>query len=469
MDLPDVLSGEAGLAGVRWLLLGPGPRRLLRDELATMLGDPRMLGPCRLRRAKFKPGRKLTAYYDVDLLDPRGGALPRRPIAATWTAEGGERRSPPVPEGAELAAEAAGRGLAYPFGALEAQVPNWSMQLLVSPLDARFPHLVRLSDPSCLPWIVHGAGFRVTPIRYRPGQRHVLRYDLERRDGSFKPIFAKLYADQRGERIFEIATRVADWLASNGSGSAAVRPVAYLGDTYAVVYPGLAGAPLSRRLRGRGAHRTRQLRRAGALLRTLHRAPSAIAAQQEPHNLAAEVRAVARASEHIRALEAEAAPRIAAILEWAQELHDRLPHEDATLVHGDFKLDHLWLAPEGLTLIDPDRCCLADPALDVGKFLADLQWWQLTSDRAGLREFQGDFLSGYAAASSSPRIRRARVYEAVLLVKIAARRVALFDPRWCALTAELIARSEGTLADLESECRTQHPSGLRQRERAATA
>jgi aminoglycoside phosphotransferase (APT) family kinase protein len=453
MELADALSGDAGLAGVRWLLLERGPRRLLRHELATMLGDRHVLGPCRLRRAKFKPGRKLTAYYEADLRDSRGRLLARRPIAATWTAEGEERRWPPLPESAELEAEAACRGLATPFRTLETVVPDWSMHILVSPLDVRFPHLMRLSDASFLPGVMHGAGCRVTPIRYRPGQRHVLRYDHERRDGSRGAIYAKLYEDERGERMFEVATRVADWLAINGAGSAAVHPVAYLADSHAVLYTALAGGPLSQRLMRRGGHRAKRLRQAGVLLRVLHQAPLALAAQQKPYELAAEVCAVARASEHIHALLPEAASRIAAILERAQELHDRLPNERATLVHGDFKLDHLWLAADGLTLIDLDRCCAADPALDVGKLLADLHWWHLTTDRAGLHQAQRDFLDGYAAVPSSGRLGRARVYEAILLVKIAARRVSLLDRRWHALTKALISRGERILTDLEHDVR----------------
>jgi thiamine kinase-like enzyme len=450
-----VLSGDAGLAGVRWLLLESGPRRVLRRELATMLGDPHVLGPCRLRRAKFKPGRKLTAYYEANLRDPRGRPLGRRPIAATWTAEGGDRRWPPVPEGAELEADAAGRGLATPFRALEAVVPDWSMHVLVSPLDVRFPHLVRLSDPSFLPGVVHGPGCRVTSIRYRPGQRHVLRYDLEHRDCSPETVFAKLYEDERGKRTFEVATRVGGWFASTGSGNVPARPLAYLADSRTVLYSALAGRPLSQRLGRRDGNDTKRLRQTGGLLRAFHRAPPALAQQRKPTDLVAEVNAVARATEHIKVLLPGAALRIANILERARELYDLLPLESPVLAHGDFKLDHVWPAPEGLTLIDLDRCCVADPALDIGKLLADLHWWHLTADRAGLRLAQRDFLDGYGALASSGRVSRARVYEAILLVKIAARRVALFDRRWQRLTELLLAHGENVLAELGRECRPQ--------------
>jgi aminoglycoside phosphotransferase (APT) family kinase protein len=447
----DVLSGDAGLAGVRWMLLDPTPRRILRRELAAMLEDPHLLASCRLRRAKFKPHRKLTAYYEAYLRDSNGRARGSRPVAVTWTPGDGEPRSERTLPGGE--AEALARGLATPFHTLEATLPGRGMRVLVSPLDVRFPHLARLSDPTFVAEIVSNGGdarCRVTPIRYRPGQRHVLRYDIDRREASRETVFAKLYEDDRGERTFEVATRVADWLATSGAGTAAVRPLVYLADSPAVLYPALAGGPLSKRLARRDGG-AKRLRQAGALLRTLHRAPLTLADRRDPYQLASEVSAVARASQHIRVLLPGAASRIATILDRAQELHDELPRELPTLAHGDFKLDHLWLAPDGLTLIDPDRCCVADPAFDIGKFLADLHWWHLMADRAGLPQAQRDFLDGYVAVASSPRFLRARAYEAVLLVKIAARRVALFDRRWRPLTEAFITAGERTLAELERE------------------
>ena len=64
-----------------------------------------------------------------------------------------------------------------------------------------------------------------------------------------------------------------------------------------------------------------------------------------------------------------------ALLDRARELHERLPQEPPTFTHGDFKSDHVWVAPGGPKLIDFDSCRLGDPALDLGKFLADLQMW----------------------------------------------------------------------------------------------
>jgi aminoglycoside phosphotransferase len=452
VEVAHALSGDAGLAGVRWLLLDPRPRHALRHELAGMLEVAYALGPCRLRRAKFKPGRKLTAYFEADLRHASGRPPARRPIAVTWTLAVSERRTP-ASVLAQLEAQAAASGLATPFRALEAAAPALRMHVAVSPLDARFPHLMRLSDPSFLADVVPGDGWRVTPIRYRPGQRHVLRYDLERGPGSRETVFAKLYEDERGRRTFEVATRVASWLASNGAGGTVVRPLACVSDSRAVLYPALAGSPLSQRRGYANAEGAKRLRQAGVLLRALHRAPLALAGEQDPYRLDAELSAVTRASEHVRALLPGASSRIPAILNRARRLHDRLAQEDPTLVHGDFKLDHLWPSPAGMTLIDLDRCGVADPALDIGKLLADLHRWPALADHAEVRQAQGNFLDGYVGPASAPRVRRARVYEAVLLVKIAARRVPLFDLRWSAFTDALIGRAETTLTALERECR----------------
>ena len=77
--LAAALAGQDGAEGARWMLRASAPRALLRQQLAAMLPAGQPLGPCRLRRAKYKPGRRLNAWYDVDL-----GAAGRRPIAVTW-------------------------------------------------------------------------------------------------------------------------------------------------------------------------------------------------------------------------------------------------------------------------------------------------------------------------------------------------------------------------------------------------
>jgi hypothetical protein len=465
MNIADALSGSAGLAGVQWALQGPEPRELLLHELSALLEDPRLPIACDLHRAKYKPGRKLTAYYDLRL-DENGAAQRTRPIAVTWEppANTGQPAAPELEQLQDLISQ---RGLATPFRRLVAELPAWGMRVQVAPLDLRYPQLVRLSDPDHVPALIATAyaiaargpapapdsRYTITPIRYRPGQRHVLRYDAQSANQPAVVTFAKLYTGDRGARAFQVATSVADWLAESGRGMSALRPLAYIGEDGVILYPQVVGTPLSQQLRQPSPATTQHLRVIGTALQALHHAPSALAGELKTNSFAAEVKAIARAAEHIPPLLPAVGAQIDAILERARALHEQLPHEPLTFAHGDLKADHVWVTADGLTLIDFDTCYMADPAIDLGKFLADLQWWYDAYAQPGAEalctQAQDQFLAGYADGGTPPeRILRARLYEALVLVKMTVRRVRLFDPDWAPRTTRLIAHADALLARL---------------------
>ncbi len=445
MDIDDVLAGRGGLEGIQRMLSGPAARAVLRAALGELVGM-RSLGACRLHRAKYRTGRRLSAYYDVRVGDHR------RPIAVTWTPPTSHRTQPasqPVTDPME--GEAIERGLASPFRRLVTEVESRGMRIQVAPADAEFPQLVRVSDPAHAPTVLVAAGMCVAPsvtvtaVRYRPGRRHLLRYD-----SGPASVFVKLYRDsERAARAWRVAVGVADRLAQ-APVVRAVRPLVALADDAVVAYPRVVGVPLSQHLARHRPGVGQHLSAAGVALRALHRdsLPGALLADLEPRCFADEAKKVASACEHIHTLLPEVGRRIAAVLSRAHELHDELPQEPPTFAYGDLKADHLWVTRGGLVLIDFDTCALADPALDVGKFLADLQWW--LEDRPGPvtpAQAQAHFLDAYQAPSE--RLHRARVYEALVLLKITAHRVRLFDRDWTQRTTRLIDRAEAVLADLE--------------------
>jgi aminoglycoside phosphotransferase (APT) family kinase protein len=463
MNIAEALSGHSKLEGIQWMLRSAPSRRALRDQLKVLLSGPNTLGPCRLRHAKIKrSGRKLRANYDAFVRVEGTEKYSARPIAVMWALDGEGDRRQGKDEMAEMQAEVLRRGVAAPFAQLMAELPEWRMHLQVSPLDARFTQLARLSDPRYVRDMLAAAhaasglasdrprpdGYAVTSMRYAPGERHVLRYDPLGADKG-GTVFAKLYAGEQGAHASHVTRKVADWLAEHGEGVTAVRPLAYVAEDGVVLYPRVLGAPLSEHLRRRLSQDLgRFLERAGAAVRTLHHLPQAVVGSLQPHDFTAELSKAARASKHIPRLLPSVGEAIRALLERARELHERLPQEPPTFTHGDLKSEHLWATQSGPTLIDFDTCCLADPAFDVGRFLADLQLWFAAYDRKGLEQAQAQFLAGYAPAMPVERLVRARLYEAVQLVKIA-RRIPLFNHDWAARTGQLIRRAQAVMKALE--------------------
>src|SRR2546425_11956698 len=340
VNLVDALSGRAKLEGIQWMLRSGAPRRALRRELNALLSAPDMLGPCQLRYARFGPGRKLTAYYDalVHIEGTKGYCA--RPVAVTWGSNGDADRHHGTADLAEIQTEAVSHGVAAPFRQLVANVPAWDMHIQVSPLDARIPQLVRLSDPRYVRDVVAGAyaasevapdqapasRYAVTSIRYRPGKRHVLRYDpLDAAERG--TIFAKLYHSEKGGRVFRVATQVAEWLAEHGEGVTSVRPLAYVAEDAGILYPRVFGAPLSERLRRPGQGVAWCLERAGAALHALHHLPLAVAGPLTVRDFAAAIWEVERDVAHVPTLLPPVGRAIGALLNRARELHERLPQE----------------------------------------------------------------------------------------------------------------------------------------------
>ncbi|PYT99863.1 MAG: hypothetical protein DMG38_09825 [Acidobacteria bacterium] len=92
---------------------------------------------------------------------------------------------------------------------------------------------------------------------------------------------------------------------------------------------------------------------------------------------------------------------------------------------------------------------LAKIQADVGCFLADWQFWNRASRQAELDEMRETFLAGYAPGVPKERLVRARLYEALGLIKCAVRRVQLFEHDWASRTAGLVGRAQAVLDHLQ--------------------
>jgi hypothetical protein len=443
----------------------------MRHVVGNLMDNPSQLGAFRLRRSKYKPGTRLTAYYDITLAGSNNAKPNHRLIEVDWRPNGAKNQFSEGSDfldkqGTMLQEDAVRLGLAAPFRQLAAELPQLGVRIQVYPLDAHFPQLVRLSNPDYVRESLQSAGLIngvardkstasnlvVLPIRYRPGERHVLRFDWTETKASVPTriaYFAKLYeARDEGQRRMKVSTMVADWLDRLDLGVTAARPATFLGQDNTLLYPMIPGVPLSQALQRPGRKIARSLCLAGAALRALHDSPSTMAEGLPPKTLESEIKVIRRAAQHIDVLLPEVGYKISHILEQIKELHQRLPHEPLTFTHSDFKADHLRISNRLLTLIDFDTCSLADPASDIGKFMADLRFWYEVYGAPGVEHLQGQFLSGYGLRESGGRMLRAYLYEVLVLIKITIRRVPLFDRRWAERTETLVEQSDLLLKQL---------------------
>jgi hypothetical protein len=381
------------------------------------------LGPDRprpaLRYLRRKPGRGLVAVFGPD---DRG---------AVWTVTVDEaapgpvvRRFPDDPRLAELPTVTAPEG----HGALAA-----ALRAAAGPAG----------DATVL-------GIAAATVRYKPGDRCVLRYRLTLggpgTGTTTRTVVAKLYREQADARDADaLLTRLrtgpaAAWTArplgvvpglplalTEDLGSGGDRVPARSG--LRVVHPGSAEAPAVVRAAARALAElhTSGLDTAGLGLRT---------GADEAAKAAKRARVL---EQHVPAL----APEIRRVADLLCPTLSGLPAEPVRPAHGSYKPSQLLVRDGAVFVVDFDQCCRADPALDVGYFLAYLRPAGLWYHRAGRREwfevaaeaFRSAYLErltgrGETARTGAGVLARARVYEAALLLKIAARRAnRLHSPR----------------------------------------
>ncbi|HYO31998.1 MAG TPA: phosphotransferase [Nocardioidaceae bacterium] len=449
VDVSAALSGEDALQGVRDLALRPSPYGVAGLLSECVNGDP-SAWRLDLLRTKFKPSRKLSAYYR---LPSAGGG---RSIAVTWSAEPAASRA----EADELEDDARARGLLAPFSHLTAMSDDGRINLLISPADPVLPQLVRTSQESYLEGMVAAlagplqlrspAAMTVRTIRYRPGQRHVLAISTTH-DGD-TVAFVKLDRDDCGERAVRIAEIVGPQLAASCRGASMVKPWGYSAADRASVWKPAPGMVLWQRAEQWGVTSVaRSVALVGRALRVLHDSgPDTDAARVVAEEgllahrtVAGEASATVRAGEHIDVLLPSSGATYRAVVADVLVRLGSLDSEVPGFIHGDAKGDNIMVDDDGICLLDLDRFSSGEPALDLGKFLADLRWWcrALGLDEAVLA---AAFVDGYGGRCHL-RWERASLIAVLFSLKLAARRGAVHDPAWASQTTRAIAEAAARL------------------------
>ena len=448
-----------------------------------------------VRYLRRKPERGLAVIYHVDEIHTQSNTAhaPDRSVSLTLDEQAldgarmlfTERQAAEAP----LTVQPSGVlrlddiGLSVQAFPADSHLPTLAASCDTTPRSLLFRALEQAARLQLLDEIWKLLSAKAEPVRYKPANRCVIRYHLRLENSTsgeqkHLTIFGKVYANPAQARTVQewIHQLYDEQLADQKQQSflpRALGMVASLGLTLneaiepAGTRDGASADPWqhlrtgtralqARIVRGRGGSvkdvvlPSEELQLTGKTLAALHTS-SVYPNAQSPRTGAKEAkRALERAT-----LIAQRNPSQA---EETQTLAHRLAEHLTQLqpemyrpAHGGFKASQLLFHSHRVFVVDFDGFCCADPALDVGYFLAYLRpsglWYQHPGTRAWFEQAAQLFSNAYQLAMlthgvSADEVRnimqRARLYEAALLFKIATRRVnRLNSPRPAELSAML--------------------------------
>jgi hypothetical protein len=312
------------------------------------------------------------------------------------------------------------------------------------PDDPALPTLARVLDPAVAAGLLRAASgpgggapasrrCRVELLRYRPGKRATVLL-RPRPSGASGPsagdVVAKVY-DDAGKAAAVAAEASALAGAVPPGAGLALAPARGSVPALSVVLQGrVAGHVLDDVLGGPWEAAADGVERAARALAVLHGLP-AVTSRRRPVDRELD-RFAARAAT-ARAVAPDAAAALGRLADRLVATGELLPPGTVGVVHGDCKPSQFLCRPGDVVLLDLDHCGLADPAGDVGTFLASLRQRaerEATSrhrhriGRARLDALAGRFRSVYHSCHGRAVPERILWYEAVALERKALRALA---------------------------------------------
>lgn len=440
---------------------------VMREHLQAALLDPGPQGahaPATLRRctpaqAILLDGPCCVVRYELE--------LELAPEAAAGAASGASRVVPALVSGRLYPAAAAAaayvaerlaplaervRGRAAPFARAAALVEPLAMAVHAFPVDGELPTLVDATDPAvaagALGELLAAAGqleapsqvtaCRAEPVHYNRRHRCMLRYHLDLAGGGTLTLYGKVSNDGAGERTPAVVAALRATLARGGAHFAVPECLGFRPDLQLVVLTEIPGVPmvaqlLKARLRGEapapgpqnGPTLEEAVAACGRIAAALHTSGIRLGAERPLRRELADLRAELTS---IRRVAPELASRLARRLDLADARATSSPALPLVQSHGDFSYTQLIFHGTQSGLVDFDNFCRAEPALDLGHFLAYLRFASVkakapstAAEHAQLREdLAARFTAAYVAAGGpAAALARVPLYETVSLVRLA--------------------------------------------------
>jgi hypothetical protein len=420
-------------------------RTAMAGHLQAALIGPQRLGRvqrCGLRSAILLDRECVVIRYELEVEDGAGQVRPTLvtcrvyPDAARAAVYEAERLAP-------LVAAVRGREEVAPCAAPVAVLDPLGMVVHVFPIDGELPTLAAATDPTVAAraigelLVANGRrdirveGARAEPVHYSRRHRCMLRYHLVVEGGRRLVVYGKVANEGSGAHIPAMVDALRVTFA--GAGVAVPECLGFSEDLQLVVFTEIPGAPrvaqlLLARLRGEppggGLTVEDAVEACGQTAAALHTSALRLGARRPLH---AELARLRDNLVPIRRLAPEVAEPLGHWLEVAETLGAATPALDLCQCHGDFSYTQLIFDGPDVGLVDFDSFCQAEPALDLGQFLAYLRYAGVkassttAAERARVSERLAErFTTAYTAAGGpAEAVERVAVYEVVSLLRMA--------------------------------------------------
>ena len=355
---------------------------------------PHKILSCRLRDTKYQPATRCLATYD-------------------------------------LALELEDGSMRQTIGVVEVNPAGLAHRLYND--DPKLPWLIPAADPAGMcnrfATLLETIGnttptaCTVTPVRYRAGTRCVFRYDLASATGE-SVFFGKLIG-QGADQFIATVTALHRASLDLPDMPRILPPLAYWPDIHMLVQPEVTGRAELNDLAFDPATdsvaRERWLRDAGRRLAGLHRVADV---EGPPRTLDDDLSELEEYIAPMSMVDAQLAERYASAIATIRALTREQTEPALVASHGAFRTDQFMIEDDRLVMIDLDGFCWANPARDLGNYMAYLRWKTIRQPaRAALIEQAGQLLlAGYQALRQLPDPLWLAIYEADSMLKIAGRR-----------------------------------------------
>ncbi|HWQ11969.1 MAG TPA: phosphotransferase [Roseiflexaceae bacterium] len=347
----------------------------------------------------------------------------------------------------ELLVEQPGAAPTQAIGVVDVHPAGLTARLF--PDDPELPWLVPALDPACM-----GSRFArlleeeegaapktctITPVRYKPGARCMIRYTLRTSSGR-RTYYGKVLA-QGGEQLLATLRALYRLSLTAPAMPRIPQPLGYWPEAQLLVQSAVAdGAELHSRIfdtQEDRATREQLARAAGACLGGLHTSAGAAGSRRtfadDLDALRADYAPVAQIDPALAAQFEAAIGELAALARGRAE-------GTPVASHGAFRTDQLMIANGHLAMIDLDSFCWAHPARDVGNFMAYLRWRAIRQPlhAAAIEQARRAFLDGYVAAGPALDGGWLALYQAASMLKIVGRRFRNLTYQEWPLTPQLL-------------------------------